>query len=97
MIPTSLSEKENYVFKTELANYVYMNSPLRKSSISPERLSEIVESFCIRNNCKCLEINTHTPNLTYIEIDAEETLELHNNWSKSFSELGYEVPLLIGQ
>ena len=84
-------------FKTDLANYVYMNSPLRKSSISPERLSEIVESFCIRNNCKCLEINTNTPNLTYIEIDAEETLELHNNWSKSFSELGYEVPLLIGQ
>ena len=84
-------------FKTDLANYLYMNSPLRKSSISPERLSEIVESFCIRNNCKCLEINTHTPNLTYIEIDAEETLELHNNWNKSFSELGYEVPLLIGQ
>lgn len=84
-------------FKTDLANHIYMNSPLRKSYISSENFEKIVEAFCIRNNCKCLEINTHTPNLTYIEVDAEETLELHNNWSQSFSELGYDAPLLIGQ
>ena len=84
-------------FKTELANYVYMNSPLEKSSISSENLLKIVESFCIRNNCKCLEINTHIVNMLYVELDVEETLELHKEWNKSFSELGYEVPLLIGQ
>lgn len=84
-------------FKTELANYVYMNSSLKKSSISSENLLKIVESFCIRNNCKCLEINTHIVNMPYVELDAEETLELHKEWNKSFSELGYEAPLLIGQ
>lgn len=81
-------------FKDPLIQYVYENMPLEKSSISSEKRQEIIEAFCIRNNCKCLESNTG--GMDWVVVDALETLELHQDWQYSFKDLGYEAPLLQG-
>lgn len=84
------------IFKDQFIQYVYENMPLYKSEISSQKLQEIVEAFCTRNNCRCLESNTQGQ-ITWVQVDIEETLNLHDDWRKSFSQMGYEVPMLHGQ
>lgn len=83
----TVSKKE--VFKTDLAQFLYEFSPIKKGDPDESKVKSIVEDFCKRNKIKKYEIKKDL--FFYLEIFLNErpSLQLYVDFTKSFQDMGY--------
>ena len=83
------------MFRTELGKHVYNYSPIRKDRIPYQVLEDISSSFFTRHNITSVErVENIDQSILLFYARAEPSLQLFTEWSRSFTDFGYDAPIL---
>ena len=80
---------------TELGRHIYDYSPILKDSVPDSVLQDIASSFFTRNEIEKYSYEVINPgNIPIWTAKAEPKLQLYFEWRYSYSDHGYDAPIL---